>query len=216
MVLEDSYFVNYNHNSINSAFTGRFESDFQIATTNSNKRSRFLNSPNKLWLNEGASLDSPRQLTFRDDGSVGGYVGHIFGSRWKFYTTNECVIQNQLQICPHRYSQVWILSDITSQNVYLTRANRNLGWETSGRHQDYTNSYSGLPANPGRRYQPALSIGAAYLLRFERSFPNSLVLQLNNAERSDTVIIHICLPETKNLGQLAISKGEMKDLNLIN
>lgn len=46
-------------------------------------------------------------------------------------------------------------------------------------------------AGPLWRYQPIVSIGSSYVLRFQSIVSPSLVLQLNNAEQSESVTVAV-------------------------
>jgi len=61
-------------------------------------------------------------------------------------------------------------------------------------HANYALSFQGFASGPVFRYQPIVSLGAGYLVRFQAHVPSSLVFQLNNAEVGDSVGVAVCYP----------------------
>lgn len=167
----------------------------QVATTNYLQSVQFIGVGTRYAVIDN-TMDGGMSANFRDvDGSVTGYVGATALRSLPFYTTPNCVTSSSFMLaCPHKYAQLWVM-DMTvngnNNNMYITRSHLPAGSAPA----TYTLPYTGFIAGPLWRYQPIVSIGSGYLIRFQSRVSPSLALQLNNAEQGESLTVAVCYPQ---------------------
>lgn len=177
-----------------SAIGARLADQSQVATTNYLKNVQFINVGKSFAVMDN-TMDGGITGNFRDtDGSVSGYASATVLRNFPYYQTSGCVAKDAFGlVCPHRYAQLWVM-DMTSNgagnNMIITRTN----YPSSENSLSHSLTFLGFLSGPSYRYQPIVSLGANYLIRFQKIVSPSLVLQLNNAEQNDFVSIAVCYP----------------------
>jgi hypothetical protein len=173
----------------------RIADQSQVATTNYLQSVQFIGVGTRYAVVDD-TMDGGIAASLRDtDGSVTGYKGATALRNLPYYKTDNCVASSSYMLaCPHKYSQLWVLDMTANGNnnkMLITRSHRPAGSDPSL----YTLQFTGFVAGPLWRYQPIVSAGSSYLVRFQNRVPTSLVLQLNNAEQGESVSVAVCYPQ---------------------
>jgi len=205
--VRNCHFVNFQGQRAtgpHGALGARFSNEFQMATTTAVETSTFESTDKTVVLLDRQN-DGGNTYNFRDDGSVGGHRGATVLPDKPFYSTASCLKPTATQgvvVCPHKYIQMWVFDmDRGGGSAVLTRNNHQ-----GQSHSDYDLTLIGVTGTAAVRvWQPIVSIGASYLLRFQAQVTKNLALQLANAEINQAVEMAVCYPSGSSI--VSVKRG---------
>jgi len=174
-----------------SAVGTRFHGEFQVASTNQLADCTFNDVTYRSYVSD-RNGDGGRAFNFRVPSSSMGTPKGTVLTRWPFYETPNCQKDPTYGLlCPQRYGQMWAIDfENRGNNPLIITRNEHSG----DAHKDFELLYRGFHSAGIWRYQPLVSFGASYLVRFTSAVSGSLAFQLNNGEKGDAVGLSVCYP----------------------
>jgi len=196
--IQNCRFVNYpgtsSNGKVHSAIGIRYYNNKQMSTKNAVVSSTFTNVVRKVYFVDTVG-EGGKAANILDDGSISGKKATVVPDM-PFYKTAQCSQGTESYLsCPHKYNQLWVLDMAHNTDQYVNPFTLTRNQQTGGPTSSYQIAYGGFADSGVYRYQPAVSVGASYLLQFTNVTTNKLALQMVNGAQGDKVGLAVCYPQ---------------------
>jgi len=179
----------------------------QMATTTYIATSTFDNVVRPVYFLDNWSDGGKVSNILDKDGSISGYQSAMILEDSGYSWDTSCIRPDtgSYIVCPQKHNQMWIMDmdhSNTDNSLLITR-NQHIG----NAHTNYTLSLDGFGDWGIWRYQPAVAVGASYLIEFRNFVTQNLAFEMTNGEKDESVDFAVCYPLGTVIKQVFVGLG---------